>query len=82
MFLISQIVVFLFLAFMLGVGVGYMIWQSWGQREYIARYNAAELKLARYLSEWEARMAPSPVRTDAAAGKDRPPVPGGSKRSA
>lgn len=81
MFLISQIVVFLFLAFMLGVGVGYMIWQSWGQREYIARYNAAELKLARYLSEWEARMAPSPLRSDG-LGKDASGGSAASKRSA
>lgn len=53
MYLLSQMVLYLFLTFMLGVAVGYFLWQTWGQRAIIAKYNAAELRLANLLAEWQ-----------------------------
>lgn len=53
MYLLSQMVLYLFLTFMLGVAVGYLLWQTWGQRTIVAKYNAAELRLANLLAEWQ-----------------------------
>jgi hypothetical protein len=53
MYLLSQLAFYLFLTFLLGVGVGYSLWRTWGERESIAKYTAAELRLAQYLARWE-----------------------------
>jgi hypothetical protein len=53
MYLIAQLAFSMFLTFLLGVGVGYALWKVWGEREVIAKFNAAELQLAKYLSDWE-----------------------------
>ena len=53
MYLISQLAAYLFVAFLLGIGVGYMLWRTWGQREVVAKFNAAEMRLAAHLARWE-----------------------------
>ena len=53
MYLLSQLALFLLLAFLLGVSVGYALWRTWGQREIIAKFNAAELRLATHLQRFE-----------------------------
>lgn len=53
MYLLSQMVAYLFAAFLLGVGVGYGLWRAWGERESVAKYKAAELRLAEYIRRWE-----------------------------
>ena len=53
MYLISQLATYLFLTFLLGVGVGYTLWRTWGQREIVAKFNAAEMRLAAHLARWE-----------------------------
>lgn len=53
MYLFSQLAFYLFLAFLLGVGVGYTLWRTWGERESVAKYTAAEMRLAQYLARWE-----------------------------
>lgn len=66
MYLLSQMVFYLFLTFLLGVAVGYLLWQTWGQRAIVAKYNTAELRLARLLAEWQAGVRAAPLaRTDA-----------------
>jgi len=50
MYLLTQLAIFLFLAFALGIAVGYGLWRLWGQRQQVAKYNAAEMRLASYLS--------------------------------
>lgn len=53
MYLISQLATYLFLTFLLGVGVGYTLFRTWGQREMVAKFNAAEMRLAAHLARWE-----------------------------
>lgn len=53
MYLLSQLASYLFLTFLLGVGVGYGLWRTWGQREVVAKFNAAEMRLAAHLARWE-----------------------------
>lgn len=53
MFLLSQMASYLFLSFLLGVGVGYALWRALGQREIVAKYQAAELRLAQHLANWQ-----------------------------
>jgi hypothetical protein len=53
MYLLSQLAFYLFLTFLLGVGVGYTLWRTWGERESVAKYTAAEMRLAQYLARWE-----------------------------
>lgn len=57
MYLLTQLAVFLLLAFCLGVAVGYGLWRLWGKRRLIARYGAAERRLAAYLSQFESAEA-------------------------
>ena len=71
MYLISQLAAYLFLTFMLGVGVGYTLWRTWGQREVVAKFNAAEMRLAAHLARWEKA---STVRPDSDA-RDVPKLP-------
>lgn len=54
MFLLAQLAISLFITFLLGVGVGYALWRTLGERDLIAKYHAAEMELAKYLSQWEA----------------------------
>ena len=53
MYLLSQLTLYLFLTFLLGVGVGYALWRTWGEREAVAKFNAAEMRLAAHLARWE-----------------------------
>ena len=53
MYLLSQLASYLFLTFLLGVGVGYSLWRTWGEREVVAKFNAAEMRLAAHLARWE-----------------------------
>ncbi|MGQ0671313.1 MAG: hypothetical protein ACT4N2_00330 [Hyphomicrobium sp.] len=53
MYLLSQMALYLLAAFLLGVGVGYALWRAWGERENVARYSAAEKRLAAYIAQWE-----------------------------
>ena len=53
MYLLSQLASYLFLTFLLGVGVGYGLWRTWGEREVVAKFNAAEMRLAAHLARWE-----------------------------
>lgn len=53
MYLFSQLASYLFVTFLLGVGVGYALWRTWGEREAIAKFNAAEMRLAAHLARWE-----------------------------
>ena len=53
MYLLSQMALFLLLAFLLGVSTGYALWRTWGQREIVAKFNTAELKLATHLQRFE-----------------------------
>lgn len=53
MYLFSQLAFYLFLTFLLGIGVGYGLWRIWGEQEAIAKFNAAEMRLAAHLSRWE-----------------------------
>lgn len=53
MFLLSQMALYLFLAFGVGVGFGYALWRAWGEREAIAKYHAAEMRLAAHMAKWE-----------------------------
>lgn len=53
MYLLSQIASYLFLTFLLGVGVGYALWRVWGEREVVAKFNAAEMRLAAHLARLE-----------------------------
>ncbi len=53
MYLLSQLASYMFLTFLLGVGVGYTLWRTWGEREVVAKYKAAELRLAEYLQRAE-----------------------------
>lgn len=55
MYLFSQMAGCLLVAFLFGIGVGYGLWRAWGQREAIAKYKAAELRLAEYLADIEQR---------------------------
>lgn len=59
MYLLTQLAVLLFIAFALGVAVGYGLWRLWGKRRLIARYGAAEMRLAAYLSQFETAEAAS-----------------------
>lgn len=67
MYLVSQLASYMFLTFLLGVGVGYALWRAWGEREVIAKFNAAEMQLAKYLSDWEKTSAPGNAPRDTAA---------------
>lgn len=53
MYLLAQLVVYLGLAFALGVVAGYALWRMWGERELVAQFNAAEIRLASYISRLE-----------------------------
>lgn len=53
MYLISQLAAYLFVSFLLGVGVGYALWRAWGERETVAKFHAAEMRLAEHLARWE-----------------------------
>ncbi len=68
MYLLSQLVSYLFLAFLLGVGVGYALWRSWGEREAVAKFSAAEMRLASHFARWEQSLKQqSPGGRDTAA---------------
>lgn len=54
MYLLSQMAAYLLIAFVAGVGAGYALWRTWGERESVAKFNAAELRLAEYIAQWEA----------------------------
>lgn len=58
MYLLSQLTAYLFLAFLLGVGVGYALWRAWGEREAIAKFHAAERRLAAEIARWDRTGAP------------------------
>ncbi len=53
MYLFSQLASYLFVTFLLGVGVGYSLWRTWGEREALAKFNAAEMRLAAHLARRE-----------------------------
>lgn len=53
MYLFAQLASYLFVAFLIGTATGYMLWRAWGERETIARYNAAEMRLAAHVAQWE-----------------------------
>ena len=53
MYLFSQLASYLFVTFLLGVGVGYTLWRTWGEREILAKFNAAEMRLAAHLARRE-----------------------------
>lgn len=53
MYLLSQMIFYLFVAFALGVASGYALWRLWGEEENIEKYKAAEQRLAEYLTHWE-----------------------------
>lgn len=55
MFLLSQMAAYLLTSFLVGVGVGYGLWRTWGEREAIAKYKAAEMRLAEYVARLEHR---------------------------
>lgn len=59
MYLLTQMASYLFATFLLGVGVGYALWRSWGEREVVARYNAAEMRLAAHVARLEKAAAPA-----------------------
>lgn len=65
MYLLSQLVSYLFLAFLLGVGVGYALWRTWGEREAVAKFNAAEMRLASHFARWE-----QSLKQQAAGGRE------------
>jgi hypothetical protein len=54
MYLFSQLASYLFLSFMLGVAFGYALWRLWGEREVVAKFTAAEMRLAEHIARWEA----------------------------
>ena len=56
MYLFSQLASYLFIAFLCGIGVGYALWRTWGEREVIAKFNAAEMRLAAHLARREKNM--------------------------
>lgn len=60
MYLFAQLAFYLFLTFLLGVGVGYTLWRAWGEREAVAKFNAAEMKLASHLARLENTARPAP----------------------
>lgn len=53
MYLLSQLIIYLATAFLLGVVSGYSLWRLWGEQENIEKYKAAEQRLAEYLVQWE-----------------------------
>lgn len=53
MYLLSQMILYLLLAFALGVLSGYGLWRLWGEQDNIEKYKAAEQRLAEYLANWE-----------------------------
>lgn len=53
MYLFSQLAFYLLASFLLGVGVGYTLWRAWGEREVVAKFHAAEMRLAAHLARWE-----------------------------
>jgi hypothetical protein len=55
MYLLSQMTMYLFSAFLLGVAAGYGLWRLWGEQENVEKYKAAERRLAEYLSQWDRR---------------------------
>ncbi len=57
MYLLSQMASYLFLSFLLGVAVGYPLWRAWGEKEFIAKFQAAEMRLAHHLANWQKRTA-------------------------
>lgn len=61
MYLISQMALYLFAAFLTGIGIGYALWRSIGEREVIARFHAAELRLAAQLARYEKAISPNPA---------------------
>lgn len=73
MYLFSQMASYLFMAFLLGAAVGYALWRSWGEREVIAKYNAAEMRLAAHLARWEQTAAHSDHGRGDAARQSRVP---------
>lgn len=69
MYLLSQLVSYLFLAFLLGVGVGYALWRTWGEREAVAKFSAAEMRLASHFARWE-----QSHKLQAAGGRETAPL--------
>ncbi len=55
MYLLSQMVAYLFIAFLAGIGVGFALWRMWGEREVVEKYKAAERRLAEYVARLEGR---------------------------
>jgi hypothetical protein len=76
MYLVSQMASYLFATFLLGIGVGYALWRSWGEREVIARFNSAEMRLAAHIARLEQAAAqPDPfARGNAQAQRGQPPA--------
>lgn len=53
MYLLTQLAIYLCLAFALGVVAGYGLWRMWGQRDLVAKFHSAEIRLASYMSRLE-----------------------------
>ena len=53
MYLFAQMASYLFITFLLGVGAGYALWRMLGEREAIAKFKAAEMRLASHMARWE-----------------------------
>lgn len=49
MYLLTQLAIILLLAFLVGVATGYGLWRLWGKRQLVAKYKAAEMRLASYM---------------------------------
>lgn len=75
MYLLSQLVLYMFLTFLLGIAVGYALWRSWGEREVIAKYNAAEMRLAAHMARWEQTAQRETTATPRMHAPYQPPQP-------
>jgi hypothetical protein len=53
MYLFAQMASYLFVTFLLGVAAGYALWRMLGEREVVAKFNAAEMRLASHMARWE-----------------------------
>lgn len=53
MYLLSQLGFYLLLSFLSGIGAGYALWRTWGEREAVAKFHAAEMQLVAYLARLE-----------------------------
>ncbi len=58
MYLLVQMTMFLLAAFLLGIAVGYALWKSMGEREMLAKFSAAEMRLAQHLASFQRAQHP------------------------